>query len=68
MAKPNYSFQKRQRDLAKKQKQEEKRLRKANAKFRKRFGYVERTLAERGKTLQESNIQEMEALWQEAKR
>jgi hypothetical protein len=28
MAKPNYAFAKRQRDLAKKQKQEEKRLRK----------------------------------------
>lgn len=31
VAKPNYSFQKRQRDLAKKQKKEEKRLRKAGA-------------------------------------
>lgn len=30
MAKPNYSFEKRQRDLAKKAKKEEKRLRKAN--------------------------------------
>ena len=29
MAKPNYSFQKRQRELAKKAKKEEKRLRKA---------------------------------------
>jgi hypothetical protein len=29
MAKPNYSFEKRQRDLAKKAKKEEKRLRKA---------------------------------------
>ena len=28
MAKPNYQFEKRQRDLAKKKKQEEKRLRK----------------------------------------
>jgi hypothetical protein len=28
MAKPNYAFEKRQRDLAKKQKKEEKRLRK----------------------------------------
>lgn len=28
MAKPNYSFQKRQREIAKKQKKEEKRLRK----------------------------------------
>ncbi|MFZ2628600.1 MAG: hypothetical protein WAX67_06920 [Rugosibacter sp.] len=31
MAKPNYSFEKRQRDLAKKQKKEEKRLRKQGA-------------------------------------
>jgi hypothetical protein len=31
MAKPNYAFEKRQRDLAKKQKQEEKRLRKRGA-------------------------------------
>jgi len=31
MAKPNYAFAKRQRDLAKKQKKEEKRLRKAGA-------------------------------------
>jgi hypothetical protein len=31
MAKPNYAFEKRQRDLAKKQKQEEKRLRKSGA-------------------------------------
>lgn len=46
----------------------EQALRKTNAKFRERFGYIERKLAERGKTLQESNIQEMEALWQEAKR
>lgn len=31
LAKPNYAFQKRQRELAKKQKKEEKRLRKAEA-------------------------------------
>ena len=31
MAKPNYAFQKRQRDLAKKQKKEAKRQRKAEA-------------------------------------
>jgi MazG family protein len=46
----------------------EQALRKANAKFRERFGFVERKLAERGRKLQESHIQEMEALWQEAKR
>jgi tetrapyrrole methylase family protein/MazG family protein len=46
----------------------EQALRKTNAKFRKRFGHIERTLAERGKKLTDSNIEEMEALWQEAKR
>ena len=46
----------------------EQALRRTNAKFRKRFGYIERKLAERGKTLKDSNIEEMEALWQEAKR
>jgi tetrapyrrole methylase family protein/MazG family protein len=46
----------------------EQALRKTNAKFRTRFGYIERKLAERGKRLQDSNIEEMEALWQEAKK
>jgi tetrapyrrole methylase family protein/MazG family protein len=46
----------------------EQALRGTNAKFRKRFGFIERKLAERGKKLEDSNIQEMEALWQEAKR
>jgi MazG family protein len=46
----------------------EQALRKTNAKFRKRFGYIESKLAESGKTLADSNIEEMEALWQEAKR
>jgi hypothetical protein len=32
MAKPNYSFEKRQRELAKKKKKEEKKLQKARAK------------------------------------
>ena len=45
----------------------EQALRRTNAKFRERFGYIERKLAERGKKLQESNIAEMEELWQEAK-
>jgi len=45
----------------------EQALRKANAKFRRRFGYIERKLAGRGATLEDSNIEEMEALWQEAK-
>ena len=46
----------------------EQALRRTNAKFRKRFGYIERKLAERGRKLEESTIEEMEALWQEAKR
>jgi MazG family protein len=46
----------------------EQALRKTNAKFRQRFGHVERRLAERGKKVTESTISEMEELWQEAKR
>jgi MazG family protein len=46
----------------------EQALRGTNAKFRERFGYIERKLAERGRKPQDSNIQEMEALWQDAKR
>lgn len=46
----------------------EQALRKTNQKFRERFGHIERRLAERGKKLEESNIAEMEELWQEAKR
>jgi MazG family protein len=45
----------------------EQALRKCNAKFRDRFGYIERKLAERGKTPSEASIDEMESLWQEAK-
>jgi uncharacterized protein YabN with tetrapyrrole methylase and pyrophosphatase domain len=46
----------------------EQALRGTNAKFRERFGYIERKLAERGRKPQDCNIQELEALWQEAKR
>jgi MazG family protein len=46
----------------------EQALRKTNAKFRERFAHIERRLAERGRTPQESTIEEMEELWQEAKR
>jgi MazG family protein len=46
----------------------EQALRRTNAKFRQRFAYIERKLAERGKKLEDSNIGEMETLWQEAKR
>ncbi len=46
----------------------EQALRRTNAKFRERFAYIERRLAERGKKPADSNIEEMEELWQEAKR
>jgi MazG family protein len=46
----------------------EQALRKTNAKFRRRFEYVERGLEARGKAPREATIEEMEALWQEAKR
>src|ERR1700682_3355928 len=46
----------------------EQALRRTNAKFRERFGYIERKLAERGKKLEDSNITEMEEVWQGATR
>jgi MazG family protein len=45
----------------------EQALRKTNAKFRERFGYIEKQLAQRGKTPADSNIEEMETLWQQSK-
>jgi len=45
----------------------EQALRRTNAKFRERFAYMERRLAEQGKSPAEATIGEMEALWQEAK-
>ena len=42
-------------------------LKAANRKFRARFRYVEERLAARGRTPAESSLEEMEALWQEAK-
>lgn len=42
-------------------------LRKTNRKFRRRFGWVEEQLRSRGKTLEQSNLEEMEILWQQAK-
>lgn len=46
----------------------EQALRKTNAKFRNRFEHVERGIEAQGKTLKEAGIEEMEKLWQEAKR
>jgi MazG family protein len=42
-------------------------LKAANRKFRARFRHVEDRLRERGRTPAESTLEEMEALWQEAK-
>jgi MazG family protein len=42
-------------------------LRKTNRKFRRRFGWLEEQLRKRGKTLEQSNLEEMETLWQQAK-
>ncbi|HZH35547.1 MAG TPA: nucleoside triphosphate pyrophosphohydrolase [Pyrinomonadaceae bacterium] len=42
-------------------------LKRTNRKFRRRFAYIERELAKRGKTLQDSTLDEMDALWNEAK-
>ena len=42
-------------------------LRRANRKFRSRFGYIEEGLKAQGKSLEEASIEEMEQLWQEAK-
>jgi MazG family protein len=46
----------------------EQALRKSNAKFRRRFAHVETQLQNRGKVFGDSNIEEMEELWQDAKR
>ena len=39
----------------------------ANAKFRRRFGYIENALKERGASLDAATLEEMDALWDEAK-
>ena len=42
-------------------------LRATNAKFEKRFAYIERTLAANGSSLEAATLAEMDALWNEAK-
>jgi ATP diphosphatase len=42
-------------------------LRSTNRKFRRRFGWLEEKLREQGGTLEEATLEEMEALWQQAK-
>ena len=46
----------------------EQALRKTNAKFRARFGYIERKLGDQGKTPEGATLGEMDALWEESKR
>jgi MazG family protein len=43
-------------------------LRRANAKFRRRFGRIEEKLAADGRTPEQSTLEEMDAMWDEAKR
>jgi uncharacterized protein YabN with tetrapyrrole methylase and pyrophosphatase domain len=42
-------------------------LRSANQRFTDRFEYVESRLAEKGRSLGEASLEEMDALWEEAK-
>src|ERR1700761_3284672 len=42
-------------------------LRRTNAKFERRFAYIERTLAAQGRTLDDATLDEMDELWNEAK-
>jgi nucleoside triphosphate diphosphatase len=42
-------------------------LRSTNAKFERRFGYIERALAAQGRSLEGASLQEMDGLWNEAK-
>jgi ATP diphosphatase len=42
-------------------------LRGTNAKFERRFAYIERTLAAHGRSLESASLEEMDALWNEAK-
>lgn len=43
-------------------------LRSTNTKFERRFAYIERALAARGRSLEDASLAEMDALWNEAKR
>ena len=42
-------------------------LKRTNRKFRKRFEFIERSLADKGRTLTDSNLAEMDSLWNDAK-
>jgi len=43
-------------------------LRRTNEKFISRFSYIETSLLKRGKTIDQSDLKEMDQLWDEAKR
>ncbi len=43
-------------------------LRAANARFKERFSFIEKSAREQGKTVSDLSMDEMDALWQEAKR
>lgn len=43
-------------------------LRKTNRKFKRRFQWMEAQLREKGRTIHDSNLEEMESLWQESKK
>lgn len=43
-------------------------LRRTNRKFRRRFGWLEEQLHQQGRTLEEATLEEMESLWQQAKK
>jgi len=43
-------------------------LRRANGKFERRFRYIERALAEQGRTPDDASLEEMDALWNAAKK
>ena len=42
-------------------------LERTNQKFTRRFNYIEKRLTEMGKTFKETNLEEMDSLWNEAK-
>src|SRR5205814_4437550 len=43
-------------------------LKLSNRKFRRRFGYIEKTLREQNRKFDEMTLDELEKLWQQAKR
>jgi tetrapyrrole methylase family protein / MazG family protein len=43
-------------------------LREANARFRRRFGFIERAARKEGRNLQELTLEEMDGYWEEAKK